>query len=364
MKVFSKVKGQIEKLPEFSEKNYSIAGYVLAAIITVTGGFLVYEVITTKALTFSANWNMFNSAFGSFCIIIGFILAMVWWGKLGHYSAKPIVETRDRYGNLLERKENYDVIEQGFAKFLLPILGHFVFEPILYGAIIYYPIQCVIALVGAIFPYVLSLAVLAIIVGSWLFTRYIQFRYRSTLLVLCGLVFSVAFGWGGYAIMKSGENSNIQMLADNQQVSLPISSEQIEVIDDANANEDGTVGEAETQIGDDDIDDQFDGVGEEGLFGSLSIGTTEYVGDMAGFPIEFTITKNDGSISAVYKNVKYSTKMNLSGESLPADGGNITFFGSDGKNNWTFNLTGNAENISGVAQSNDGKELQVTLHKK
>ena len=196
----------------------------------------------------------------------------------------------------------------------MPFLGHFIIEPIMYGAIIYYPIQCIIAVVGAIFPYILSLVVLAIIVGSWLFTRYIQFRYRSVLLILGGLVFSVAFGWGGYAISISDPNSPIQMFIDNKQLPSSNPSKQSDIINGTDTNENSAIGTTEIndQFGDEDeIDDQFDGVGEEGLFGSLSVGTTEYVGDMAGYPVEFTITKNDGNINAVYKNVKYWLNMQM-----------------------------------------------------
>lgn len=322
MGILNNVKQQAEKLPEFSEKNYPIAGYIVAAIITLTGGFLIYEVLISDALTFKAQWNMFKSSFGSLCCFIGFIWAMLWWGKFTHWSSTPIIETRDRYGNVLKREENYDVMEQSFSKLLMPLIGHFILEPIMYGAIIYYPIQCIIALVGAIFPYILSIIVLVIIVGSWLFTHYVQCRYRSTLLVLCGILFSLAFGWGGYVIMNSMSESE--------------------------------------------IDEQFVGIGKEGLLGSLSIGTTEYVGDMDGNPIEFTITKDESNeVNAVYKNLNSSTTMNLSGESLPAMGGDISFFGLDDNNNdWTFNLNGDAEHISGMVQSSDGQEMQITLHLK
>ena len=71
-----------------------------------------------------------------------------------------------------------------------------------------------------------------------------------------------------------------------------------------------------------------------------------------------------GDIKAVYKNVKYGTVMNLTGESLPAMGGNINFFGKDGSNNdWSFSLSGDVENITGTANS-DGKTFKVTLYKK
>ena len=144
----------LPNIPEFSSENYKIVSYVVAALITASGGFLVYEVLFNSDLTFSANWNMFKSPLGNFCWFIGFFWAIAWWGKFTHWSATPITKTYDKYGDLKKVEEDYDVSNQLFAKVLMPFLGHFVIEPIIYGAIIYYPIQCVIALVGSIFPYV------------------------------------------------------------------------------------------------------------------------------------------------------------------------------------------------------------------
>lgn len=361
------LKAKIRNLPEFSEKNYSIAGYIVAALITITGLFFIYEVVTTDALTFKAQWNMFKSPLGSLCYFIGLIWAIAWWGKFIHWTQIPVIVTKDSLGNVKKVERNYDIIETLLYTVLFPLLGHFVIEPIIYGAIIYYPIQCIIAVVGAIFPYVLSLIVLAIIAGSWLFSRTFQFKYHSYALVIAGILFTIAFGWGGYAIGKSEPGSTIQMLTSDA------SSASTSDMDNVQSNNEFDESAGPEQGDGDNVsetpveeDDQFEGVGEEGLFGSLPAGTTEYTGDMAGFPIEFAITKSEdmGNIKAIYKNVKYGTTMNLDGESLPAMGGDISFYGSEDGNNWTFNLSGNADNISGTAQSGDGKELKVTLHKK
>ena len=55
------------------------------------------------------------------------------------------------------------------------------------------------------------------------------------------------------------------------------------------------------------------------------------IGDMGGYPIEFTITNkpDKGELSALYKNVNYGTTMKMIGESLPAQGGEISFFGEE-----------------------------------
>ncbi len=125
--------------------------------------------------------------------------------------------------------------------------------------------------------------------------------------------------------------------------------------------------ESSEDVGENDLEVEYESEeSNTGLVVDLPEGTTEYVGDMVGFPIEFTIHKNtkEGVLRADYRNVKYSTTMKLEGESLPADDGNISFFGKDGQgNNWSFNLSGDAQNITGTAQSG-GKELKVTLHRK
>ena len=361
----NKLKEQLSKIPEFSEKNYNLAGYIVAALITLAGAFLIYEVLTTDALTFKANWNMFKSPLGSLCWIIGFICAIVFWGKMGHWSRTPITEYRDSSGRVLGREENFDVTEQGFAKILMPILGHFVIEPIVYGAIIYYPIQCIIAILGAIFPYIVTVIVLAIIAGAWLFTKKVQFRYRSALLIVLGVLFTAGFAMGGLAIKNSGPGSTISLLVDT-----PSGGDAAAPADDQPVSEPVGEGEEAPEVaaegeGGEEVDDQFEGVGEEGLLGSLPDGTSTFEGDMAGFPIEFAITKpdNSGSLTGMYKNVKYGTTMKLDGESLPAMGGDITFYGNDNGTQWTFNLTGTVDNITGTAQG-DGKEMKVTLKKK
>lgn len=356
-------------LPEFSNGNYKIAGYIVASLITLSGGYFVYEVLFNSDLTFSANWNMFKSPLGNICMFIGFFCAIIFWGKMGHWSRTPVVEYRDSSGRLVGAKEDMDVMEQGFAKIILPILGHFVIEPIVYGAIIYYPIQCVIALVGTIFPYVLSLIVLAIMAGSWFFTKKFNFRYHSIVIVLMGALFTGAFCWGGYALHNAAPGSNISMLANTSQQgnsNATFEDAQQSQQNASNSGDEFDDSASNTSDFEENEDDQFEGVGEEGLFGSLPNGTTDYTGDMDGYPIEFSITKNDdmGNIKAVYKNVKYGATMELAGESLPADGGNISFFGKDSNSNdWSFDLSGDVESITGTANG-DGKTFKVTLHKK
>lgn len=355
MKTLNDLKEKARNIPEFSEKNYHIAGYIVAALITLTGLFLIYEVLSTDSLTFKANWNLFKSPLGNLCLFVGLVLALVNWGKFGHWSSTPVIETRDKFtGELIERKENYDITEQLMYQFILPLLGHFIIEPIIYAALIYYPIQCIVALVGAIFPYILSLIVLAIIVGAWLFTRNVTMRYRSALLVVCGIVFTLAFGWGGYSIMRTLPGGTIQMLV----------SDNSEQLNNAGIITNDTVGYTDGMALEEEMEDQFEGYGEEGLFGSLPIGTILYEGEMGQYPIEFTIINEpESGLKAIYKNVNNGTTIEMDGESLPADGGEINFYGNDGNASWVFNLTGDANNITGTASS-DNKAETLKLKRK
>lgn len=61
--------------------------------------------------------------------------------------------------------------------------------------------------------------------------------------------------------------------------------------------------------------------------------------------------------------MKYGTTMTLTGETLPAMGGDINFYGNDGSSDWVFSLTGDMNNINCKAQSG-GKNFIVTLKKK
>lgn len=218
-----------KRLPVNTDNTYNIVGYVVAAIISIAGGFFIYEIIANSSLTFEAQWNMFKSPLGNICIGIGFLMAIIWWGKFTHWSATPVVETRDSWGGVIERKENYDITEQLFAKVLLPFLGHFVIEPLIYGAIIYYPLQCIIAVVGSIFPYILSLLVLGVIILFWLFTRLFHFRYQILTLIIAGILFSGAFIWGSIAIDESSLSDTISFVSSKP---APTIIEQTEEVDE------------------------------------------------------------------------------------------------------------------------------------
>lgn len=114
------------------------------------------------------------------------------------------------------------------------------------------------------------------------------------------------------------------------------------------------------------MEDDMEGYGTYGLMAALPEGTTRYTGDMGGYPIEFTITNSSetGELYAIYKNVKYGTTMRMTGESLPADDGKISFFGEENGNQWNFELDGDANNITGIAYGSNNYQFNVKLKRK
>lgn len=354
----NKPKSNVRRIPDFSDKGYTIAGIVLTAIMAITGGFLIYEVLTADNLTFQAQWNIFKSPFGSLCFIIGLIIAILRWGKFGHYSSTPVLEVREAdTERLIRREKNYDVAEVMLAQIFIPIIGHLVIEPIIYGCIIYYPIQCVIAVIGKFFPFILSAIVLVLIVGAWILTRRSKMRIRSVLLVLYGVLFSVAFCWGGYAIYKDSGGMDYQIYEDSYQ-----NNEQS--LTDNNAYEETTAQEQSTASETEDESEQFEGWDEVGLYGSLPEGTTECFGYMDETYIEFTITKSEDGVMAICSSAEFQQDLKLVGETMPAMGGDISFYGNEGGKNWTFSLTKGTENyIQGEALA-DNKSMKVMLNKK
>jgi len=186
------------KLPSFSEPTYKMAGYVCTGLVTISGLFLCYHLIFTSGWHISAEWNMFKSWLLWPLYIIGLLCAI---GNLGknHYSQDTIIETEYRDGRRTREKSN-DIIDVMFGHIVMPILGHFVLEPLLIAAVIYYPLMCVVALVGKLVPYILAVLVLAVCFGTFKFTSLMSNKRGSVLIVLLALFLTSGFGYGGYAI--------------------------------------------------------------------------------------------------------------------------------------------------------------------
>lgn len=196
---FKKLKQILDCIPEFSSKALQIAVYISLAILAVTGGFLIVEMVTTPDWTYDVEWNMFESILIYPLYIVGLVIAIAHIGK-NHYSQDTIIETTYRDGTKTREKSN-DIMDFMFGHFLVPLLMHFVIEPLMWAAVIYYPIMCVFALISSVLPYVLSLLIIGGCVGLWFYPKYCTFRYHSLALVAGTLLLATIFIFGGLTLM-------------------------------------------------------------------------------------------------------------------------------------------------------------------
>ena len=387
-----------KNIPEFSQRNYSIAGYIIAIAITCAAIYFIYQLLFNSDISFSANWNMFDSIFMWPLYIIGLVVMFANW-NLFSFS----YDTYDKitYGDgRVEVRRNWDIIEWLTGHVLIPILARFFLVPIIVAAIIYYPLMCIVHLVGAIFPYILTLIVIGITIVSWRFTSLFNFRYHSTILVFAGLFFTAAFSWAGYYISHIENVTNITIIQNKnggeppQKPEPPVTNDNPNDNPDNN-NSDNPGGNADSNPDDNpdnndgDFDDEFDDddfgkpdnkTGDQpviihdkeiiyretpcdGLYNKLPRETVEYEGDIAGHSILFTITKHEtGKLEGIFIDVSSGTKLQLRGESLSDC--DIKFYGKADDEEWTFHLSGTPDDIFGTAQINDGKKRGLTLYKK
>lgn len=203
------------KIPEFNERNYQLAGYIATGIVTISALFLCYEVLFCGDLTFKAQWNIFKSPLLGPLFIVGLVLAIMHMGN-NHYSYDTYEQIEYSDGTKSKPKKSYDVIDNIEGGCLAPLFGHFLLEPFFYACLIYYPLMCLVAFVGSIFPYVLSVVVLALCVFVFKFSSLFQFRYHSVALVALSVVLTASFTLGGLAIMD-GEKASTPENATSQE---------------------------------------------------------------------------------------------------------------------------------------------------
>ena len=91
-----------------------------------------------------------------------------------------------------------------FNSIIWPLVGHFLIEPTIYACIIYYPLMCIFALLDALLPYVISLALIALSAGVLLSSRYfIQMRYRSLAVVCITVLVGGGLLWASIEMNQS-----------------------------------------------------------------------------------------------------------------------------------------------------------------
>ena len=178
--------------------------------------------------------------------------------------------------------------------------------------------------------------------------RKFNIPWKGVLKTLAALLFIVLFFWLISSLKSciASRSSSASLIPD---------TDSIEVADQPTAAAAATENQE---------DDQDFGSPDDGLLGSIPHGETVYTGTMDGYPIEFTVTKGEGyEVNAFYRNVNYHTTMQLSGESLPAQAGDINFYGKENGRDWVFSLTGTHDHMTGTAQQGD-KTFQLDLRPK
>ncbi len=188
---FGWMKRQLDKFPTLSDKNLLLAGKVAGGVILLSALFFIYEMFSYENFGIKANWNIFSSWLFGPLFVVGFVTAIVKWGAMGHWGGVPYNVYEDEYGNK-KKERNNDVVENMFAQILMPILGHFVFEPIIYASIIYYPLMCIVALLGFILPYALTLLLVGLGVGLIIYGKLLlKLPYRTLILVVSTLLITI-----------------------------------------------------------------------------------------------------------------------------------------------------------------------------
>ena len=190
-----KILNLLNKIPEFSKQSFFLASKICAGLLLAAAIFFIYEMFTVNNFGIDVNWNYFTSAWFWPLFVIGFILALANWGKFGHWGGQPYDIYEDPDGKKIPVR-NDDITDNMLWQIVMPLLGHFIIEPIIYGCLIYYPLMCVFAIVGLILPYLLALILLAIPVCLYIFAEAAEeLRYRSILLVLVTLILTVGLTW-------------------------------------------------------------------------------------------------------------------------------------------------------------------------
>lgn len=205
----------LEKLPDFSDKNYTYASYVCGVLVSASSLFFIYEMFTAEDFGITVNWNIFKSAWFSPLFIVGFILAIINWGKFGHWGGQPYNVYKDGSGKKYV-EENNDITENMFGHFIMPLLGHFVIEPIIYACIIFYPLMLLFAILGIILPYAITLILLAISAGIFISKEHVSgIKYRSFVLILTTLVIAGGLTWISISMENAKEQTSVPEPAEN-----------------------------------------------------------------------------------------------------------------------------------------------------
>lgn len=168
------------------EKNLRMA----TGIVGVLGVWAGISLMLSD-IGWDVEWNIFKSpSLWMFFSFIGFFLQFFDWQ---HTSYDHVTEVTYADGSK-KRYKSRDIMDTMEGQFLMPLLSHLIFIPAMYGAMIYYVLMAILALISSLVPYVAGAAALGSIYGfSLCGQKLAQRKFRSYLLIAVGVVFGLIY---------------------------------------------------------------------------------------------------------------------------------------------------------------------------
>lgn len=158
-----------ESDPE-SARKFNIALNIVFCLVAITAIYACYKVCTAPVeWGFKIDWNCFHSeiTYGT-CCVIGFFLQFIVKGGWMHTTTEEYIGYKDPITGKVEKWEkNDDVLTFLFNSLLWPLIMHLMLIPMAYGAAIWYSIAGIIALVGKLTPYIISLLLIGLC--AWIY---------------------------------------------------------------------------------------------------------------------------------------------------------------------------------------------------
>ena len=214
-----------------------VMAYIASCILTVSGGIFIYEILRNTDLSFSPNWNMFESLLIWPLFIMGIIFMLAHWNAFNGIGGDPyeVITTWD--GTKYVRR-NWDIAEVLFAKVFLPFLGRFVIIPLMFSAMIFYPLMCIVWVVGSAFPYIISFLIVLTMVGAWLFALGQSVNEKLIVFLVGCLVFTVGYGVGSYLIDRNASPRQVETQVEESIYNSPVMDDSETSINGETINDD------------------------------------------------------------------------------------------------------------------------------
>lgn len=169
------------------------------AVVAAMGLYTAYLYVTSdRDWGVDIEWAVWRSPqLWFFLSVVGFFVQFFDWQ---HVSFDVVYKWKDPDTGRRKQEKSRDMGDVMEGQIIYPLLMHFLVIPAAYGAMFYYIIMGVVALVGALVPYVVAVLAVASAVPFYLSTRRLDPRqWRVPLLVvgcllMVGLLYAIGTG--------------------------------------------------------------------------------------------------------------------------------------------------------------------------